>query len=68
AEYVLNLLPRGTHDYARFLKPAELARFSRDAGLGVDEIIGMSYNPLTRTYSLGRDTSVNYLMRTTRNA
>lgn len=68
AEYVLNLLPRGTHDYARFLKPAELARFSRDAGLGVDEIIGMSYNPLTHTYSLGRDTSVNYLMRATRNA
>lgn len=63
AEYVLDMLPKGTHDYERFLKPAELARFGREAGLAVDEIVGMSYNPLTRTYSLGRDTSVNYLMR-----
>jgi len=63
AEYVLNMLPRGTHDYARFLRPAELSRFCREAGLGVGEIVGMSYNPLTQTYSLGRDTSVNYLMR-----
>lgn len=68
AEYVLNLLPKGMHDYEKFLRPAELSRFSREAGLGVDEIVGMSYNPLTRTYSLGRDTSVNYLMRTTRAA
>jgi len=63
AEYILNMLPKGTHDYERFLKPAELARFCREAGLAVEEIIGMSYNPLTRTYSLGRDTDVNYLMR-----
>jgi len=68
AEYVLNMLPRGTHDYQRFLKPAELVRFCRNAGLGVDEIIGMSYNPLAGTYSLGADTSVNYLIRATRNA
>ena len=68
AEYILNLLPRGTHDYAKFLRPAELARYARQAGLNVEEIIGMSYNPLTQTYSLGSDTSVNYLMRTTRPA
>jgi 2-polyprenyl-6-hydroxyphenyl methylase/3-demethylubiquinone-9 3-methyltransferase len=66
AEYILNMLPKGTHDYEKFLRPAELARFARDAGLEVEEIIGMSYNPLTRTYSLGADTSVNYLMRTRR--
>ena len=63
AEYVLNLLPRGTHDYARFLRPAELSRFCRQAGLGVEEIIGMSYNPLSKVYALGSDASVNYLMR-----
>jgi 2-polyprenyl-6-hydroxyphenyl methylase/3-demethylubiquinone-9 3-methyltransferase len=62
AEYVLNLLPRGTHDYSRFLRPAELARHCREAGLAVDEIIGMTYNPLTKTYALGSDSSVNYLM------
>lgn len=66
AEYILNMLPKGTHDYAKFLRPAELARFARQAGLEVNEIIGMSYNPLTRTYRLGNDTSVNYLMRATR--
>ncbi len=66
AEYLLKLLPKGTHDYARFLRPAELARHCREAGLAVAEIVGMSYNPLTRTYSLGRDTSVNYLIRTRR--
>ncbi|MDO9242859.1 MAG: bifunctional 2-polyprenyl-6-hydroxyphenol methylase/3-demethylubiquinol 3-O-methyltransferase UbiG [Rhodocyclaceae bacterium] len=68
AEYILNLLPKGTHDYAKFLRPAELARFSRQAGLDVTEVIGMSYNPLTQTYKLGNDTSVNYLVRTTRPA
>jgi 2-polyprenyl-6-hydroxyphenyl methylase/3-demethylubiquinone-9 3-methyltransferase len=66
AEYILNLLPKGTHDYAKFLRPAELARFARQADLNVEEIIGMSYNPLTQTYKLGSDTSVNYLMRTSR--
>ncbi len=66
AEYILNLLPHGTHDYARFVRPAELSRFCRQANLAVEEIIGMSYNPLARSYSLGRDTSVNYLLRATR--
>jgi 2-polyprenyl-6-hydroxyphenyl methylase/3-demethylubiquinone-9 3-methyltransferase len=66
AEYILNLLPKGTHDYAKFLRPAEVSRFARQAGLEVEEIIGMSYNPITRTYSLGSDTSVNYLVRTRR--
>ena len=66
AEYVLNMLPKGTHEYARFIKPAELSRFCREAGLQVEEIVGMSYNPFTKTYSLGKDTSVNYLIRTRR--
>jgi 2-polyprenyl-6-hydroxyphenyl methylase/3-demethylubiquinone-9 3-methyltransferase len=68
AEYILGMLPRGTHDYARLIRPAELSRFCREADLEVAELIGMSYNPLTRIYSLGKDTSVNYLVRTTRNA
>ena len=68
AEYLLNLLPRGTHDYARFRRPSELARYCRDAGLRIEEIIGMSYNPLTKIYSLGSDTSVNYLIRATNTA
>jgi 2-polyprenyl-6-hydroxyphenyl methylase/3-demethylubiquinone-9 3-methyltransferase len=66
AEYVLNLLPRGTHDYAKFIRPAELARYCREAGLGVDEVIGMTYNPIAKTYALGANTDVNYLMRTRR--
>ena len=66
AEYLLRLLPRGTHDYARFIRPSELARFCRDAGLGVTEIVGMTYNPFSRTYSLGDDTDVNYLVRATK--
>jgi 2-polyprenyl-6-hydroxyphenyl methylase/3-demethylubiquinone-9 3-methyltransferase len=66
AEYVLNMLPRGTHDYAKFIRPSELARMVREAGLEVEEIVGMSYNPLTQRYSLGRDTSVNYLLRARR--
>lgn len=67
AEYVLNLLPRGTHDYARFIRPAELARFCREVGLEVADIIGMTYNPFTKIYALGKDTEVNYLMRAVRN-
>lgn len=63
AEYVLRMLPRGTHEYEKFIKPSELARDARAAGLREAELIGMSYNPLTKVYSLGRDTSVNYLMR-----
>ena len=66
AEYILNMLPKGTHDYAKFIKPSELARWSKEAGLEPAELIGMSYNPITQTYSLGNDTSVNYLMRTRR--
>jgi 2-polyprenyl-6-hydroxyphenyl methylase/3-demethylubiquinone-9 3-methyltransferase len=63
AEYILRLLPRGTHDYLRFIKPSELARFAREAGLRPEEVLGMTYNPLTREYRLGPDTDVNYLMR-----
>ncbi|WP_297527207.1 bifunctional 2-polyprenyl-6-hydroxyphenol methylase/3-demethylubiquinol 3-O-methyltransferase UbiG [Thiohalobacter sp.] len=66
AEYVLKLLPRGTHDYRKFIRPAELARWARDTGLEVADITGMSYNPFTRVYSLGRDTDVNYLMACSR--
>ena len=62
AEYVLNLLPRGTHEYARFIRPSELTRACRDAGLQVTDLTGMTYNPFTRTYSLGRDVDVNYLL------
>ena len=62
AEYVLNLLPRGTHDYAKLIKPSELARMARGAGLDVEAIIGMTYNPITKIYSLVRDSSVNYIM------
>jgi 2-polyprenyl-6-hydroxyphenyl methylase/3-demethylubiquinone-9 3-methyltransferase len=66
AEYVLRLLPRGTHDYARFIKPSELSRWARAAGLRVAEVIGMTYNPLTRRYRLEADCDVNYLLRCVR--
>ncbi len=62
AEYVLGLLPRGTHDYAKFIKPHELAAAVREAGLEVAEITGMTYNPFTRKASLGSDVDVNYLL------
>jgi 2-polyprenyl-6-hydroxyphenyl methylase/3-demethylubiquinone-9 3-methyltransferase len=62
AEYVLGLLPRGTHEYAKFLKPSELAAFIRNAGLTLFQITGMTYNPLTRRFSLEADTDVNYLV------
>ena len=62
AEYLLGLLPKGTHEYARFIKPSELARWSRDAGLALHESKGLEYNPLTRRYRLSADTSVNYLL------
>lgn len=62
AEHVLKLLPKGTHEYARFIRPSELAQWSRTAGLSPSEMRGMEYNPFTRRYSLSRDTSVNYLM------
>ena len=66
AEYVLKLLPKGTHDYARFIKPSELARWCRAAGLRAEELMGMTYNPLTRAYRLGSDCDVNYLLRCTK--
>jgi 3-demethylubiquinone-9 3-methyltransferase (EC 2.1.1.64) len=62
AEYVLNLLPRGTHDYAKFIKPSELSRHARAAGLEINDIIGMTYNPITKVYKLEHDTDVNYLI------
>ena len=61
AEYVLKLLPKGTHEYAKFIRPSELARWCREAGLELQGTRGMAYNPLTRRYSLVEDTSVNYL-------
>ncbi|MCA3132377.1 MAG: bifunctional 2-polyprenyl-6-hydroxyphenol methylase/3-demethylubiquinol 3-O-methyltransferase UbiG [Betaproteobacteria bacterium] len=66
AEYVLRMLPRGTHEYAKLIRPSELATFCRDAGLEVTGITGMTYNPLTRTYALGRDASVNYILEARR--
>ena len=68
AEYVLGLLPRGTHDWTRFIRPSELARYARRTHLSLVSIIGMTYNPLTRTYRLSDDTSVNYLAAFTRMA
>ena len=62
AEYVLKLLPRGTHEYARFIRPSELARWCRDTGLALEGSRGIGYNPLTQAYSLTGDTSVNYLL------
>jgi 2-polyprenyl-6-hydroxyphenyl methylase/3-demethylubiquinone-9 3-methyltransferase len=62
AEYVLGLLPRGTHEYARFIRPSELARAARDCGLQLEELRGMSYEPFGRSYRLDADTRVNYLM------
>ena len=67
AEYVLQMLPKGTHDYARFIKPSELSRWVRNVDLDPDELRGMTYNPLTRHYALGRDTDVNYLLHTVKN-
>jgi 2-polyprenyl-6-hydroxyphenyl methylase / 3-demethylubiquinone-9 3-methyltransferase len=62
AEYVLNLLPKGTHEYERFIRPSELARWARDAGLEAVGTRGLAYNPITRRYWLNDDTSVNYLV------
>ncbi|MEK7303261.1 MAG: bifunctional 2-polyprenyl-6-hydroxyphenol methylase/3-demethylubiquinol 3-O-methyltransferase UbiG, partial [Pseudomonadota bacterium] len=62
AEYLLNLLPRGTHEYAKFIKPSELARMARNAGLFDEKLIGMTYNPITKIYALEDDSSVNYIM------
>ena len=64
AEYILQLLPKGTHQYEKFIKPSELAQFTRAAGLEVIELKGMTYNPITQIYRLGSDTDVNYMMAT----
>jgi 2-polyprenyl-6-hydroxyphenyl methylase/3-demethylubiquinone-9 3-methyltransferase len=58
------MLPRGTHDYAKFIKPSELSNWARHAGLDTSGLKGMSYNPITQHYRLGEDVSVNYLMHT----
>jgi 2-polyprenyl-6-hydroxyphenyl methylase/3-demethylubiquinone-9 3-methyltransferase len=62
AEYLLKLLPRGTHDYTRFIRASELATDCRLAGLDVKDTVGMKYNPVSKRYSLGRDVSVNYIL------
>ncbi|MEH6999492.1 MAG: bifunctional 2-polyprenyl-6-hydroxyphenol methylase/3-demethylubiquinol 3-O-methyltransferase UbiG [Limnobacter sp.] len=62
AEYVLNLLPKGTHEYKKFIKPSELAQYARLSKLDFSEIIGLVYNPLTKVYRLARDTDVNYMV------
>ena len=64
AEYVLNLVPRGTHEYARLLRPSELARFCRDAGLDMQQSRGLQYNPISGRYRLSTNTSVNYMLAT----
>jgi len=61
AEYVLGLLPKGTHEYARFIRPSELAADCRAAGLEMSDLTGMTYNPVSRVYALGRDVGVNYI-------
>lgn len=68
AEYLLKLLPKGTHDYAKFIQPAELSQWIRAADGNVKNLSGMSYNPITKHYSLGTDVSVNYLVHTQRDS
>jgi len=66
AEYLLRMLPKGTHDYAKFITPAELSQFVREAGLQVDALKGLTYNPLTKIYALNQDTAVNYMVACSR--
>jgi 2-polyprenyl-6-hydroxyphenyl methylase/3-demethylubiquinone-9 3-methyltransferase len=66
AEYILNLLPKGTHEYAKFIRPSELAAYCRDAGLQTSASRGLQYNPLTQRYWLDANTSVNYMLATQR--
>ena len=66
AEYMLNMLPRGTHEYAKLIKPSELAGYCRAAALDMEQTLGMEYNPLTRHYWLSGNTSVNYMLATRR--
>jgi 2-polyprenyl-6-hydroxyphenyl methylase/3-demethylubiquinone-9 3-methyltransferase len=63
AEYILRLLPRGTHEYAKLIRPSELSDWCRRAGVSVEGIVGIAYNPLTRVYALGPNTDVNYILR-----
>ena len=62
AEYILNLLARGTHDYEKFIKPSELAKWLRESGFTLQDLKGMTYNPITKIYKLSQDTSVNYVL------
>jgi 2-polyprenyl-6-hydroxyphenyl methylase/3-demethylubiquinone-9 3-methyltransferase len=64
AEYILKMLPKGTHDWGRFIKPSELSRMVRDAGLISRNLTGMTYNPFTKVYKLNQDVSVNYILET----
>ena len=66
AEHLLGMLPKGTHDYGKFIKPSELVRWAKSAKLEPEELIGMRYNPVTQNYRLGGDTSVNYLLHAIR--
>lgn len=66
AEYILKMLPRGTHDYRKFIRPSELGAWCRNSGLQVGDIIGLTYNPLTKDYKLSADVDVNYMLQTTR--
>jgi 2-polyprenyl-6-hydroxyphenyl methylase/3-demethylubiquinone-9 3-methyltransferase len=66
AEYLLKMLPRGTHDFKKFIRPSELGAWCRGAGLAVKDIVGLTYNPLSKTYKLGNDVDVNYMIQTLR--
>ena len=68
AEYVLKLLPRGTHDYKKLIRPAELAAWCRDANLELQDMIGLTYNPITRHYRLEPDVEVNYMVQAQRSS
>ena len=68
AEYIMRLLPRGTHEFRKFIRPSELGNWSRAAGLEVKDIIGLTYNPLTRQYKLEADVDVNYMIQTLKEA
>jgi 2-polyprenyl-6-hydroxyphenyl methylase/3-demethylubiquinone-9 3-methyltransferase len=66
AEYLLKMLPRGTHDFRKFIRPSELGAWCRGANLAVKDIVGLTYNPLSKTYKLGNDVDVNYMIQTLR--
>mgnify|MGYP000114214721 CR=1 FL=1 len=68
AEYLLKMLPKGTHDYKKFIRPSELAAWARQSGLSIGELVGMTYNPIFKSYKLAQNTDVNYLMQTSKPA